>query len=55
MALLASGDEERARSTLERARGLEEEDRGLGRTMLQCMKDSTRLHDRVRSRGGRGS
>jgi tetratricopeptide (TPR) repeat protein len=55
MALLAAGDEERARSTLERARGLEEEDRGLGRTMLQCMKDSTRLHDRVRSRGGRRS
>lgn len=52
MALLASGEEERARSALERARGLDQGDAGLGRTMLECMKDSTRLHDRIRSGGG---
>lgn len=53
MALLAAGEEERARAALERAHGLEEAAGGLGRTMLQCMKDSTRLHERIRSRGAR--
>jgi tetratricopeptide (TPR) repeat protein len=53
MALLAAGEEERARTALARAHGLEEAAGGLGRTMLQCMKDSTRLHERIRSRGAR--
>lgn len=53
MALLAAGEEERARAALERAHGLDEVGGGLGRTMLECMKDSTRLHDRVHSEGSR--
>jgi len=47
MALLASGEEERARSVLAEARGLGESG-GLEERMLQCMKDSARVVERAR-------
>jgi tetratricopeptide (TPR) repeat protein len=48
MALLASGDETRARSVLAHARGLTGRGEGLQEKMMECMKDSTRLLERVR-------
>ncbi len=48
MALLASGDEERARAVLDRARDLTDRDAALGSKMMQFMKDSTRILQRVR-------
>lgn len=53
MALLAAGDEERAREVLARARRLDGRREGLGQRMMECMKDSTRLLERVRRRGGK--
>ena len=52
MALLASGHEERARSVLARARGLDRRgDRGgVEQRMMECMKDSAWLHEQVRQR-----
>lgn len=52
MALLASGDEERARSVLAQARSLDRRTIGGGveQRMMECMKDSARLHDQVRRR-----
>jgi tetratricopeptide (TPR) repeat protein len=48
MALLASGEEERARSVLAEARSLEEGGGGLEERMLQCLKDSARVMERAR-------
>jgi tetratricopeptide (TPR) repeat protein len=48
MALLASGEEDRARSVLAHARGLTGHSEGLQERMMECMKDSTRLLERVR-------
>ena len=48
MALLASGEEERARSVLARARTASAKGGGLEERMMECMRDSTRLLERVR-------
>jgi tetratricopeptide (TPR) repeat protein len=48
MALLASGDEEKARSVLAHARDLGARGQGLQERMMECMKDSTQLLERVR-------
>jgi tetratricopeptide (TPR) repeat protein len=49
LALLAAGEEDRARSVLARARGLAKAGGAVERRMMDWMKDSTRLRDRVRS------
>lgn len=51
MALLASGEEERARSVLAHARQLDHHGPALGEKMLEVMKESTRLVERMRGRG----
>ena len=48
MALLASGEEDQARSVLARARALGGRGEALQEKMMECMKDSTRLLERVR-------
>ena len=48
MALLAAGEEERARSAFGRARSLEPRVGALEERMMECLKDSARLHERVR-------
>jgi uncharacterized protein HemY len=48
MALLASGEEDRARSVLAHARALGDRGEALQEKMMECMKDSTRLLERVR-------
>jgi tetratricopeptide (TPR) repeat protein len=48
MALLASGEEDRARSVLAHARSLGDRGEALQEKMMECMKDSTRLLERVR-------
>ena len=48
MALLASGEEERARTVLAQARTLGDRGEALQDKMMECMKDSTRLWERVR-------
>jgi tetratricopeptide (TPR) repeat protein len=48
MALLASGEEDRARTVLAHARGLGDRGEALQEKMMECMKDSTRLLERVR-------
>jgi hypothetical protein len=48
MALLASGEEDRARNVLARARSLDGRGEALQEKMMECMKDSTRLLERVR-------
>ncbi|HET9765688.1 MAG TPA: tetratricopeptide repeat protein [Thermoanaerobaculia bacterium] len=48
MALLASGDEEQARRTLERARSLRGRGQGLEFKMMECLRDSNRFHSRLR-------
>ncbi|MDP9120986.1 MAG: tetratricopeptide repeat protein [Acidobacteriota bacterium] len=48
MALLASGEEDRARSVLAHARDRGVRGEGLQEKMMECMKDSTRLLERVR-------
>lgn len=48
MALLASGEEDRARNVLARARALGSRGEALQEKMMECMKDSTRLLERVR-------
>lgn len=49
MALLASGEEDRARSVLAHARSLgESTGEGIQAKMMECMKDSSRLLERVR-------
>lgn len=50
MALLAAGQEERARSVLAQARSLDRQGGALGVKMLEVMKESTRLLERVRAR-----
>jgi hypothetical protein len=52
MALLAHGEEDRARGVLAHARTLGEHGEALQEKMMECMKDSTRLIERAR-RGGR--
>lgn len=49
LALLAAGEEERARSVLAQARGLAKAGGAVERRMMDWMKDSTRLRDRVRA------
>ena len=48
MALLASGQEDRARSILAHARTVGSRGEALQEKMMECMKDSTRLLERVR-------
>jgi tetratricopeptide (TPR) repeat protein len=48
MALLAAGEEERARSVLAHARRLGDRGPALGEKMLEVMKESTRLVERMR-------
>jgi tetratricopeptide (TPR) repeat protein len=48
MALLASGEEDRARSILAHARSLNDRSEALQERMMECMKDSTRLIERAR-------
>jgi tetratricopeptide (TPR) repeat protein len=48
MALLASGEEDQARNVLARARTLGSRGEALQEKMMECMKDSTRLLERVR-------
>ncbi|HXT52165.1 MAG TPA: tetratricopeptide repeat protein [Thermoanaerobaculia bacterium] len=48
MALLAAGDEEQARRTLERARSLRRRGQGLEFKMMECLRDSNRFHSRLR-------
>ena len=48
MALLAAGDEEQARRTLERARSLRGRGQGLEFKMMECLRDSNRFHSRLR-------
>jgi tetratricopeptide (TPR) repeat protein len=48
MALLASGDEEQARTVLERARSLRRRGEGLEFKMMECLRDSHRFHSRLR-------
>ena len=50
MALLASGQEERARSVLAHARALDSPRDDLGAKMMEVMQESTRLLERVRAR-----
>jgi tetratricopeptide (TPR) repeat protein len=47
MALLASGSEERARKVLAEARSLEGAETSVEQKMMECLKTSTRLLDRV--------
>ncbi len=48
MALLAAGEEEQARRTLERARSLRRRGQGLEFKMMECLRDSNRFHTRLR-------
>jgi len=48
MALLASGEDTRAQAVLDRARTLSDRGAALGSKMMQFMKDSTRILERVR-------
>jgi len=48
MALLASGEEDRARSILAHARAISGRGEALQEKMMECMKDSTRLIERAR-------
>jgi tetratricopeptide (TPR) repeat protein len=48
MALLASGEEDRARSILAHARAIGGRGEALQEKMMECMKDSTRLIERAR-------
>jgi tetratricopeptide (TPR) repeat protein len=48
MALLAAGDEEQARRVLERARGLRHRGQGLEFKMMECLRDSQKVHSRLR-------
>ena len=50
MALLAAGDEEEARGAFGKARSLEPRVGALEEKMMECMKDSARLLERVRRR-----
>lgn len=53
MALLASGEEERARTVLSEAHGLGEQDGALHERMMEFMRDSTRLLENLRSTPGK--
>ncbi len=48
MALLATGEEEQAREVLDQARYLDGGSDTVEQTLMECLKDSTRLHERVR-------
>ncbi|MEE8368199.1 MAG: hypothetical protein V3S30_07760, partial [Thermoanaerobaculia bacterium] len=50
MALLASGSEDLARSTLAQARELEDGGSSLEQKMMECLKDSRQLMARVEER-----
>ena len=50
MALLAAGEEERARSAFGRARSLEPRVGALEEKMMECMRDSARLLERVQQK-----
>ena len=50
MALLAAGEEERAREALGRARSMEPRVGALEEKMMECMRDSSRLLQRVKRR-----
>ena len=53
MALLAAGEESRARQVLAEARHADDHGDSLEQRMMECLQDSSRLHDRVhaKSRG----
>ncbi len=50
MALLAAGEDEQARSVLSQARNLDVRDASLQQRMMECMKDTSRLLERVERR-----
>ncbi len=50
MALLAAGEEGAAREVLAEARHADERGGSLEQRMMECLQDSSRLHDRVRSK-----
>ena len=50
MALLASGNEEKARGAFGQARSLEPRVGALEEKMMECMRDSSRLLERVQQR-----
>ena len=50
MALLASGEEGRARTVLARAKDSEGRSASVQQRMMECMRDSSKLLERVRSR-----
>ncbi|MEM7481273.1 MAG: tetratricopeptide repeat protein [Acidobacteriota bacterium] len=51
MALLAEGSEQEARDVLAKARRLDDRGEGLEQKMMECMRDSARLFERVRRQG----
>jgi uncharacterized protein HemY len=53
MALLASGQEDRARGVLAHARGLSHRGGALEEKMMECMRDSTRLLERLQRKPSR--
>ncbi|MEE8139053.1 MAG: tetratricopeptide repeat protein, partial [Thermoanaerobaculia bacterium] len=50
MALLASGSKQRARTVLARARAMEDRGASVEQTMMECLKASNRLYERVQRR-----
>jgi hypothetical protein len=50
MALLASGQDERARGVFAHARNLNRRGGALEEKMMECMRDSTRLLERVQGK-----
>jgi hypothetical protein len=50
MALLASGQEERARGVLAHARNVTRRGGALEEKMMECLRDSTRLFERVQNK-----
>jgi tetratricopeptide (TPR) repeat protein len=53
MALLASGEEEEARSVLDRARTLRAHGSGVEFKMMECLRDSRRMYDRLTEQSDR--
>jgi len=47
MALLAAGEEKRARAAFGRARELEPRVGALEERMMECLRDAARIHERV--------
>ena len=48
MALLATGEEDQARRVLDEARRVASETETVEQKLMECLRDSTRLHEMVR-------